>query len=147
MHANWIANVTDVARLEKAKPRKRSKKTSQTTIADTLFSLIVRAPGRCVILDCDKTTGLQCAHLFSRRYRAIRWDERNAVVLCAGHHHWFTHRPIEWDNWMMNRLGPALYVELRETALAGGRTDFKTLLPHLHARHQELYGGVSGSVY
>lgn len=131
--------MTDVARLEKAPKRKRSKKTSQTAIADTLFSLIVRRPGVCKIPGCGKTTNLQCCHLFSRAYRSIRWNEVNAVVMCQGHHLWYTVHPIEWDVLMHEWLGEELYVELRETALAGGRTDFKTLLPHLRARHAELY--------
>lgn len=139
--------MTDVARIDKPRKRKTSKKTSQTGIADTLFSLIIRAPGRCVIDGCGKTTGLQCSHGLPRGYRATRWDERNSFCMCVGCHKYFTHHPIEWDNWLRMVWGEALYVELRETALAGGRTDFKTLLPHLRARHAELYGGVSGSVY
>jgi HNH endonuclease len=131
--------VTDVTRLDKPKKRARPKKQSQTATADTLFSLIVRAPGKCVILGCPKTAGLQCAHGFSRRYRATRWDERNAFCMCQGHHHWYTHRPLEWDEWLRAVWGPELYETLRETALRGGRTDFKTVLDRLRARHREVY--------
>ncbi len=139
--------MTDVARIEKAKPRKKAKKTRNTDTADALFSLIIRAPGRCVIDGCSKTTGLQAAHGFSRRYRSVRYDERNCFCMCQGHHVYYTHRPLEWDEWLRARLGPDLYEELRETALRGGRTDFKVLLPSLRARHRELYSEAPGSVY
>lgn len=43
---------------------------------------------------------LQCAHIISRRYRAVRWDEDNAVALCAAHHMFWTHRPLEWVVWV-----------------------------------------------
>lgn len=132
--------MTDVVRIDKPQKRRTVKKQNQTKEADTLFSLIVRAPGRCLILGCGKKTGLQCAHGFSRRYRPIRWDERNAFCLCAGHHHWFTMRPLEWDEWLRNRLGVELYQELRSKALAGGRTDFKATLARLRARKNEIYG-------
>jgi hypothetical protein len=46
---------------------------------------------------------LQCAHIMSRRYRALRWSYDNAVPLCGAHHTFFTHRPAEWEescrNW------------------------------------------------
>jgi hypothetical protein len=41
----------------------------------------------------------QWAHVHSRSYKAIRHDPRNAVVLCAAHHAYFTHRPLEWEQW------------------------------------------------
>jgi hypothetical protein len=62
---------------------------------------------RQVVMDRDvncRATGehlgsLQWAHVHSRSYKAIRHDARNAVVLCAGHHTYFTHHPLEWEQW------------------------------------------------
>ena len=95
--------------------------------ADILFSLAVRAVGRCEALGEHKGP-LQCAHGFSRRYRAVRWDSRNAFSLCAGHHVYFTHRPIEWDEWMRETMGFELYEFLRVLALIGPKPDMEAIL-------------------
>jgi len=43
---------------------------------------------------------LQCCHLVSRRYRALRWSEQGAIALCQAHHMFFTHHPLEWMGWV-----------------------------------------------
>lgn len=109
--------------------RKTAKRPAYT--CDIIFSRLVRRPGYCEI--CGSTEVVQCAHGFSRRYRAIRWDFRNAFCLCRKCHMHYTHRPIEWDNWLMDRWGEDLYNELRTLALRGGKTDFPKLLASLRA--------------
>lgn len=90
---------------------------SQTAQADKLFSLIVRSHGRCQSNRPTHLGNLQCAHGFSRRYRNVRWNFNNAWCLCAGCHTFFTHRPIEWDVWMLDTMGVELYTEVRSLAL------------------------------
>lgn len=70
--------------------------------ADVAFSKHVRErDGRCVPAEwfpeirCNGN--LQCCHLVSRRYHAIRWAEDNAVAGCAAHHMYGTHKPLEWN--------------------------------------------------
>lgn len=106
--------------------------------ADAMFSLKVRSIGRCQADDGRPCKGvLQCAHLFSRRYRAVRWTDDNAVSLCAGHHLYYTHRPIEWDNWMQNRLTLNRYEELRHLALTGGKPDMAEVLSRLEHKGEQ----------
>lgn len=107
-----------------------------TAKADALFSLIVRAPGYCA--NCGETQNLQCAHGYSRRYRNTRWDERNAWCLCRGCHMYFTHRPIEWDNWMLTRMGGENYWTLRALALSTEKVDLSAVLARLIVRQKEL---------
>ncbi len=57
---------------------------------------------------------LQCAHVVSRRYRATRWVKENAVALCAAHHLYWTHHPLEWMDVMGSR-----FEEMRHLALNG----------------------------
>lgn len=95
---------------------------------DRLFSILVRVDGQCV--HCGATSGLQCAHGFSRRYRSVRWDSRNAFCLCQRCHMFFTHRPLEWDEWLRNRWGEPLYYELRTIALS---TATRVDLDHVRA--------------
>jgi hypothetical protein len=101
----------------------RVKKTTPTAVKshlDRLYSVIVRAPGLCV--NCAAASDHQCAHGFSRRYLIIRWDLRNGFCLCRRCHMKYTHRPLEWDEWLRDRWGQDLYSELRTLAL---RTDIK----------------------
>lgn len=124
----------------KKKP-KTPTKTRQLKQADTLFSQIVRSAGRCA--NCSSTEHLQCAHGFSRRYRAVRFDERNAWPLCRSCHVYFTHRPLEWDDWMVSRLGDHRYVELRHEALTGPNPDLGETLKALRERYTALGLGES----
>lgn len=119
----------------KKKP-KTPTKTQQRNMADGLFSKLIRSVGRCE--NCGGVEFLQCAHGFSRRYRATRWDEANAWALCRACHVYFTHRPIEWDEWMRERLGPELYEVIRQQALTGKGPDPAVLIPHLRQRLERL---------
>lgn len=87
--------------LKKA-PKKAVKKVKKSTLrnkADKLFSLYVRLEGKCQAntfwgVRCGGS--LQCAHITTRGVTALRFDEMNALCLCAGHHRFFTHHPLEW---------------------------------------------------
>lgn len=96
---------------------------------DDLFAAKVRALGYCQA--CGSTQSLQCAHGFSRSYKRIRTDFRNAFCLCAHCHVYFTHRPLEWEDWRRERWGEALYAELRTLALSYERVDWRAELARL----------------
>lgn len=117
-------------------PKKKPTRTQQVNRADRLFSLIVRSAGFCV--GCGKTSDLQCAHGFSRRHRATRWDFRNAFPLCRGCHVYWTHRPLEWDEWLRERWGDDQYWDLRRLALSDRRPDLDGLLEDLSVRWAEI---------
>ena len=108
-------------------------KTHAVLEADRLFSLAVRAVGRCESGRETHLGNLQCAHGFSRSYKAVRWDRRNAWSFCAGCHVFYTHKPIEFDLWMLDRLGIELYGELRELALTHRTPDLELVLAELRA--------------
>lgn len=66
---------------------------------DILFSKKVREIGYCQ--RCHKTENLQCAHIFSRKSKSIRWDFGNALCLCAGCHlYWWHLEPAEAILWV-----------------------------------------------
>lgn len=114
------------------KPKRAKRDYSKQ--CDVLFSQVVRARGKCESGRLARHSGvLQCAHGFSRRYRAVRWDERNAWSLCAACHVFFTHHPIEWTDWMIDRLGAEQYEELRQLALHGPIPDTKELVLELRS--------------
>lgn len=107
-------------------------KTHAKVKADRLFSEHIRRRDGGCVAEGEHAGALQCAHIFSRRYSAIRWDTRNAVALCAGHHTFWTLRPLEWEQWAHERLGMD-YVRLRKLALEGERPDLGHVIAYLEA--------------
>lgn len=108
--------------------RKLSRK-GQRNKADRLFSQIIRSKGACCI--CGSTEVVQCAHLISRRYLGTRWDQQNAVPLCQKHHMFYTHRPLEWDLWIEERIGPDAHRELKQRALQLTKPDYESIIAEL----------------
>ena len=97
---------------KKKKPNLKGKKKQ----ADQVFSLIIRSVGKCA--NCDSTYRLQCAHIISRGYLNLRWDIRNAVCLCSSCHIFYTFRPLEWDDWVNERIGKDVHDGLKREAKA-----------------------------
>jgi hypothetical protein len=61
---------------------------------------------------------LQAAHGFPRTYAPTRHVLLNGFALCAGHHRWFTTKPLHWTQFMIEKLGELPYEELRRLALS-----------------------------
>lgn len=120
-----------------AKKAKKSPRQNYSAQCDAAFSKLIRLRGFCEADDGRPCAGYhQCAHGFSRRYRAVRWDERNAWCLCAGHHKYYTHRPLEWDMWLAQRWSEQglTYGHMRTLALTKTPPDPRELLPVLKER-------------
>lgn len=122
------------------KPRKRIAKTPRHSrkklalYADSLWSQIVRKrEGGCVSGRPSHAGVFQAAHGFSRRYHATRWNLRNGFKLCQGCHVYYTHRPLEWDNWLMNAWGADLYAGMRADALRNDRVGLDCVVMALEA--------------
>jgi hypothetical protein len=132
MQPGFPREKTPPAPKKKAKKRPRENYSQQ---CDVLFARLVRAPGVCA--DCGSTKAIQCAHGFSRRYRAIRWNFYNAFPLCASCHMKYTYNPLLWDEWLRKRWGIDRYQDLRSRALNGKKPDLKVLLVYLDGRVQK----------
>lgn len=101
----------------------KRKKTNYMAQADAAFSKWIRArDGRC--LECGATEFLQCAHIISRSYKAIRVNPDNAVALCRSCHTYFTHHPLQWFEWVEEKF-PGRWYALKDEALRYGRVDWK----------------------
>lgn len=82
---------------------------------DDLARKIVLARGRCEGREGHQCKGaLQWAHVISRSYHWIRHLEENALCLCQSEHVYFTHRPLEWIDFVGEDLWLALKHEARE---------------------------------
>lgn len=123
--------------IAQTKPRKR-KKPNLRDQCDVVFSKIVRSVGYCQSGRDEHAGALQCAHGWSRSYKAVRWDRRQCWALCQGCHVFFTHRPIEWDNWMRKTMGDQLYAEIRRKALTYEQPDLQRLLSELKSEWKKL---------
>lgn len=126
-------------RIDRGKRPRRQRKTSRAAMgrkADALFSLIVRRNGcheAAVSPAHECVGGIQCAHIVSRSYRSTRWDEDNAMGLCAGRHVFYTHRPLEWEDFVAQNWHVARPT-LRRRALEAWDGDIESVLVRLAAR-------------
>lgn len=115
--------------------------------ADEFFSMLVRARARrCA--RCGKAgqrnslglfvKGLECAHIFPRRYWATRVDEDNAIALCGPCHADFTGHPFRWENWVIARIGRPAWDALRAKAHSQVTVDWKVEAIRLRGDIQRL---------
>jgi len=117
---------------KKAKRKPPPTKTQLRRKCDILHGRIIRAQGYCS--RCGRTQNLQRAHIFSRSYRAIEFDDRNCLCLDSACHVYFTHHPVEWEIWVQERIGLETYYELRAKAMTHVVPDYRELLAELTAR-------------
>lgn len=83
--------------------------------ADIWFSKAVRArDGKC--LHTGRTDALECAHIYGRRAKILRWSLDNAVTLTHSSHRYFTENPVAFHDWLTMVLGEGHMAILREKA-------------------------------
>lgn len=103
--------------------RRPPKKSNHMARADKWFSKFIRLrDGQCV--NCGSTAYLQAAHVHSRSYKSIRVNPDNCVALCRSCHVRFTHRPLEWHEWVEEQF-PGRWDELKRLALGYEKVDWK----------------------
>jgi len=115
----------------KRTPARRKERIGLSKQADALWSRLVKLPGRCVA--CGSTERLQAAHGFSRRYRGTRWLPINGFCLCVRHHMFWTHRPLEWGEYLLQAWGAPAHEELLRLALRPAKPDFPAIIAALTA--------------
>ena len=102
---------------------------SQAKRCDKLFADKIKSRGRCE--RCGKRDYLQTAHIISRRYRQVRWDLNNALCLDRNCHVYFTSHPIEFENYIISKIGQEAYNILRKKALEYKKLDYIKILERL----------------
>ena len=116
--------------ISKPKKEKLNRK-SLITKLDKLTSEIVRLGGKCE--RCHGIKNLQCAHIYSRSYKHLRWDMENLLCLCSGCHFWWHQNPAEAVIWVMDIRNIKLLKKIRQNV-----TPIKTW--ELEDRLKELHG-------
>ena len=103
---------------------KKLKKPKQEGL-DNLWSRLVKekAGNKCEY--CDKNSGLNSHHVFSRSNKRVRWDLDNGVCVCVLHHIFglfSAHKaPIEFVEWLKDYRGEDWYNQLRVKARVNGK--------------------------
>ena len=124
--------------VKKVKKKKRKKKNPYTMKkADILFSQIIRVKGRCEAkgLDSIRCNGnLQCAHIIGRGNRTLRFDEMNALCLCASHHFWYTNHYDEWILYFIPQYFPKNSEYVLENRRRITKPNYKEIIPMLQER-------------
>ncbi len=97
---------------------KKKKLPSKSTISnklDKICSEIVRFRGYCEW--CNKADHtLQCAHIYSRTYKSVRWDLKNLLCLCASCHFFGHKNPTLFSEFVIKYLGSVEYEYLKQRA-------------------------------
>lgn len=94
------------------------------TAADRIFSLQIRLRDGAKCTRCGSVPhpqGLHCAHHFTRRTKATRFDPDNALALCYGCHQHLDSHPIEKEAFWRSVIGDERFEAL--AARAHGRRD------------------------
>lgn len=75
---------------------------------DKIFSDLVRerAGWRCEYSGTGPDSHLECAHIYGRRKKSVRWHPLNAVCLSHAMHRYFTENPMAFANWLRSRMDP-----------------------------------------
>lgn len=112
---------------------RKPKRSALIKKADKLFAESIRRRGVCE--KSGKTNNLQCAHLYSRSRKSVRWNPDNAFCLNAGVHLFWAHKePVEFVEWAKAMLGEDRYVALNERARIPRKwsiSDLETLIAEL----------------
>lgn len=95
---------------------RKPSKTSLTRKLDTECSRIVRSRGSCQWCGLEDYEKLQCAHIYSRTYKSVRFDMLNLLCLCGGCHFRWHKKPLESSEWVRNTLGEYYYQMLKTRA-------------------------------
>ena len=82
--------------------------------ADKWFSDVVRLKSESTCEHCGKFGRQECAHIYGRAAKSVRWSLDNAVCLCHYCHRTFTANPLDFSRWCMEHLGPGHMELLRE---------------------------------
>ena len=112
----------------------------KTDKLDILFSKLIRERASWCCEFCHNhyppgnTRGLECAHIYGRARKGMRWHPLNAVSLCTGHHMYFTANPLEFFEWVEKHIGGENLIRLRHMAAES----FKVSQPVLREIHENM---------
>ena len=103
--------------------------------ADIHFSRAVRHRDRHTCQYCGQE-GTDCAHIYGRARKSVRWSMDNALCLCRYHHRWFGEHPVAFTDWLTSKYGEGHMAILREKQAAVMKTN-KELRAEISKHYRE----------
>ena len=93
----------------------RMKTMLKREACDKWFSDVVRQKANYTCEHCKKVDSrMECAHIYGRRLKSVRWSLDNAVCLCHWCHRDFTENPLKFTDWLNQYFGEGHMDILRE---------------------------------
>lgn len=99
---------------------------AKITPADRWFSFYIRFRDNWTCRSCGKycpqrrlnnpdlvQAKIECAHIFSRRHKSVRFDPKNAMALCFKCHERYTEDNPAWEAFVIEKMGEDEYNQLR----------------------------------
>jgi len=108
--------------------------------ADSWFSKCVRKRASDKCEHCHAPAS-DCAHIFGRREKSLRWDGDNAVALCRACHMRFTANPIDFTRWLEDHIGRQMLEILQEKRQHKLKTT-TALRKEIAAHYREQFNGM-----
>ena len=115
--------------------------------ADTWFSKCVRHSKNWTCEKCgkqyshDDARGLDCSHIFGRRFRSTRWAIENAQALCMGCHRWWHENPTESVIWLRELIGDGAYqllLEKKDQIVKVSKPEEKEISAHYRKEYRRM---------
>ena len=99
--------------------------------ADAAFSDAIRLNRGYVCESCGISGGkkgsglpqMECAHIYGRANKAVRWDTLNALCLCHTCHRKFTENPLDFQKFLVGYVGQGYLDILNEKRQAIFKTN------------------------
>lgn len=100
-------------KIKKKKPRKKLKVSTMVKRVDKVFSEYIRLRDNYICFTCGKE-GNEAGHFISRRYKSVRWDERNVNTQCGYCNRFLSGNMVEYFVRMEEKYGREVIDELME---------------------------------
>jgi hypothetical protein len=116
---------------------------------DKLASELCRLRGHCEAEDKCRSNKkesssaarrLTWAHIISRKYLLTRWSLDNCFCLCWGCHWYYTNHPLEWEEFVISKIGENKLMELKRRARENKKPDYELIAYELK-QYKNLEGG------
>ena len=109
---------------------------------DKWFSDVVRLKANYVCESCGKVYGRkECAHIYGRAAKSVRWSLDNAICLCHYCHREYTANPLEFTAWLEKHMGEGHMEMLREkwqVKMPTNKLLRKEIAKHYREEHKKM---------
>jgi hypothetical protein len=106
--------------------------------ADIAFSLCVRLRAGNICEHCGSSGSTECAHIYGRAQKSVRWCAMNAISLCHYCHRQFTANPLDFTSWVESKFGEGYVEILKEKRRQKMKTN-KALRSEIAAHYRSEY--------